>query len=85
MQQCRLGLVAEKCLCCKGSLDLVDKKLNVSQQCALVLKKVNILGCIYRNIASKLREVIISLSSALVSSYLEYCALYFGSPIHKRH
>lgn len=63
----------------------IDKKLNMSQQCALVPKKVkNILGYIYRNIADRLREVIISLSSALVSSYLEYCGLYFGSPIHKK-
>ncbi|GAB0188351.1 hypothetical protein GRJ2_001300400 [Grus japonensis] len=44
--------------------DLGVAKLNMSHQSALAAKKVNgILGCIRRNMASKLRQVIIPLYS----------------------
>ena len=47
---------------------LVDDKFAMSQQCALVAKKVSgILGCIKKSVASSLREVLIPLCSALVS------------------
>ncbi|KAK4832419.1 hypothetical protein QYF61_023098 [Mycteria americana] len=63
---------------------LVDEKLNVSLQCALAAQKANcMLGCITRNIASRLREVILPLYSALVRPLLEFCPPALGPPVQE--
>ena len=59
-------------------------KLDVSQQCALAAQKANhIPACFKRNMASRLREVILSLCSVLLKPHLEYC-IQMQSPQYRR-
>ncbi|PKU36376.1 hypothetical protein llap_13319 [Limosa lapponica baueri] len=63
---------------------LVDSKLNMRQQCALVPKKPNgILGCIKKSVASSLTEAILPLCSAVVGLHLEYYAQFWAPQFKK--
>ncbi|KAK4831526.1 hypothetical protein QYF61_018128 [Mycteria americana] len=64
---------------------LVDEKLDMRQQCVFAAQKANrILGGINRSMASRSRDVILPLHSALVRPHLEYCIQLWG-PQHKKN
>jgi len=63
---------------------LVDEKLDMSHQYTLTAHKTNhTLGCIRRSVASRSREVILPVYSALVRPHLVYC-VQLWSPQHKK-
>jgi len=62
---------------------LVDEKLDMSHQCALAAQKANCtLNCIPSSVASRAREGILPLRSALVRPHWESC-VQLWSPQHR--
>ncbi|KAJ7413325.1 rna-directed dna polymerase from mobile element jockey-like [Pitangus sulphuratus] len=77
--------LGDECLeSCLSEEDLVNNQLNMSQQCAWVVKKASgIMNCIRNSVASTTEAVIVPLYSALVGLHIESC-FRFWTPSCKK-
>ena len=80
MYQDRLGAdLLERSSVEKDTGVLVDNRLAVNHQCAFVARKANsILGCIKKRMASRPREMIFSIHSAMAMSHLKFCIRFWA-------
>ena len=70
----RLGELTERSPPEKDLGVLVNERLHMSQRCARAAQKANcVLDCINRGVASRSREEIVPLYSALMGPHLECC------------